>query len=98
MEVKQLCVSQFLDVILNKTSLVSFQQQMAAAANHSLTSNSNGLTNVAASVVNSYPSIANSNHSPALTNSALSQFELFQRSFQRENMPNALRNGNGSVG
>lgn len=74
-------------------ALRNFQQQMAAAATNSLTSNSNGGISVAATTVaNNYPSITNTNHS-ALTNSTLSSFELFQRSFQRENIPNALRNG-----
>jgi hypothetical protein len=70
----------------NGSALRTFQQQMAAAASSSLASN--GVTTT--SSVPNYPSITNSNHS-ALTNST---FELFQRSFQRENMPNGLRNGN----
>lgn len=72
-------------------ALRTFQQQIAAAASNSLTSNSNGVNGVAATVANTYPAIANSNHS-ALANSTLSSFEMFQRSFRSENMP-TIRNG-----
>jgi hypothetical protein len=65
---------------------------MAAAASNPLIS-SGSSSNVSAASVSNYPITTNSNHA-ALANSTLSSFELFQRSFQRENVPNALRNGN----
>lgn len=68
-----------------RSNLGNFQQMAVA---NSLTSSNGVSTSVSMA---SYPSITNTNHS-ALSSS----FELFQRSFQRENMPNAnaLRNGN----
>lgn len=75
-----------LDQNTSGAALRNFQQQMAAAASSSLASN--GVTTP--STMANYPSITSSNHS-ALANTT---FEFFQRSFQRENMPNGLRNGN----
>jgi len=67
---------------------------MAAVASNTLNSNGSP-SNISSVVTSNYPITTNSNHS-ALANSTLSSFELFQRSFQRENMPNTLRNGNGN--
>ncbi|KAI6242604.1 Zinc finger, C2H2 type [Aphelenchoides fujianensis] len=80
----------------NSVSLRSFQQQMAAV------SAAAGATSSPATPNGSMPALPNYGGYQAIGNSnqglpgsaSLSPLDIFHRSFQRENVPNGLRNGN----